>query len=177
MRRWRAAVVVAALAAAVYPEFRRYGAERLLWRMHAASDLLAGGGTPGAPAPGDVAEWIARSAETAAAAIPGDGRPWTIAGESRFVLRDPAGAEADMLRAFRTGERADVDFEIGRACILRHDFPCGDRAILRAAWISPSILDPLPEAGRAVYERRIAALESDLAAGRLAAPPAPPEPR
>jgi len=167
----RAAVVVAVLAAAVFPEIGRYRAERLLWRMHAAADRL---GEEPAPA-GEVEAWMRRAAADAARALRGDHRPWMIAGEAEFVYRRFAEAAGSMRRAARTGERADLDFEIGRACILSRDFACGERAIDRAAWISPAVLSPLPEAGRAVFEKRTEAWEAQLRAGLLTAPPAAPD--
>jgi hypothetical protein len=98
-----------------------------------------------------------------------------IVGEAEFAFRHFAEAAGAMRRAARTGERADLDFEIGRACILARDFECGDRAIARAAWISPSVLEPLPEAGRAVFERRVEKWEAELRAGLRKTPPAPPD--
>ena len=161
---------VALLAAAIVPEVRRYGAERLLWRMHSAADLLAAD-PENAPDAREVVAWISRSAEEAAAALPGDRRPAMLAGEARIGVRDVAGALAWLRRASADGERADVDFEMGRAFILSRDFAPGQEALVRAAWVSPAVLAPLPEAAQRSFETVIARLEADLRGGRLAAPP------
>jgi len=171
VRTARAVAVVAALAAAVFPEVARYRAERLLWRMHAAADRLGSEAAPVA----EVEDGMIRGAADAARALPGDHRPWMIVGETEFAFRHFAEAAGAMRRAARTGERADLDFEIGRACILARDFGCGERAIARAAWISPSVLEPLPAAGRAVFERRMEKWEAELRAGLRTTPPEPPD--
>lgn len=171
MRAARAILVVVALGSAVGPEIGRYRAERLLWRMHAAADRIEEVGVPA----GAVESWMTSGAADAARALPGDHRPWMIVGEAEFAFRRFAEAGDAMRRAARTGERADLDFEIGRACILTRDFACGERAIARAAWISPSVLEPLPAAGRAVFDQRMQRWEAELRAGRLAAPPPPPD--
>jgi cytochrome c-type biogenesis protein CcmH/NrfG len=170
----RAAAVVLILVAATVPEIRRYRAERLLWRMHAAADLL-GSDPAHSPDSRGVVEWIDRSAGEAAAALPGDGRPWLLEGEARLDVRDFPGALAALRRASAAGERADVDFEMGRAFVLSRDFRKGQDALVRAAWISPAVLSPLPDAAREALEREIARLAGELRQGRLKSPPPRPE--
>ena len=173
MRSVRAALVVLLLAGASLPEARRYRAERLLWRMHAAADLLASDPAH-APDPHATVEWIARSAAEASAALPGDGRPWLIAGEARLDGRDPAGALELFRRASDAAERADVDFEMGRALVLLREFGPAQEALVRAAWISPAVLLPLPDAARESLEREMARLEAELRQGRMKNPPPRP---
>ena len=170
----RAAAVLGLLAAAVLPEWRRYQGDRLLWRMHAVSDALLADADPPAAARRALAG-MSRSAAEAAAALPGDPRPWMIASEARFEARDFPGALADLRRASASGERADVDFEMGRAFVLEKEFAAAQQSLVRAAWISPAVLAPLPEAARASLEDEVARLEGELRRGRLNAPP--PRPR
>jgi len=174
MRFARAALVLGFLALASAPEVRRAGAERRLWQAHAALDLLAKG-EPGGPDPKPVLAWIGESAGACARDLPGDPRPPMLAASARMLDRDASGALADLRHAFAGGERADVDFQAGRAFVSLRDMRRGQTALLRAAWISPVLLADLPEAPRAVLEREVEVLADRLRNGQLSAPPPAPE--
>jgi hypothetical protein len=173
MKIGRAAVVLLVLLLGVTPEVRRYAAERRLWQAHAALDLLAKG-EPGGPDPKAVHAWVAETAVACSRDLPGDPRPWMLAASARFLDRDPLEALGHLHRAFDDGERADVDFQAGRAFVALHDMGRGQTALVRAAWISPVLLTSLPPAPRAVLEGEVRSIEGRLWAGRLAAPPPAP---
>lgn len=169
-----AAAAVGALAALVAPEFRRYAAERQVGFATAAfRGLLDRAGE--AETAGNILG-IARLALSSASGLPGDPRPWILAGSAYLVTRQPERALENYREAFATGERAEIDMNLGRAYALAGRKTDADAALLRAGWVSPEILASLPEATRDPLLLRIGDLARDLKTGRLAAPPPLPEP-
>ncbi len=168
------AAALAALAALVAPEFRRYAAERRVGFATAAFRSLLGR-TGDAETASNILR-VGQLALTAVPGLPGDPRPWIIAGSACVVTRQPERALENYREAFATGERAEIDLNLGRAYALASRNEDADAALLRAGWVSPEILASLPAPAREPVLARIAALTQELADGRLTAPPPLPEP-
>jgi len=173
VRAIRTVLLAALLAAAVAPEFPRYRAERLLRLGTEALRTLV-------RRPGEVADprgalsRIEQIALSAAAALPGDSRPWILAGSTRLVAGEPDQAIARYRAAFALGERAEIDINIGRALEAQGDTAASRRAFLRAVWISPPLLRSLLPDVAAEIHPELHRYEELLRAGRLGAPPPPP---
>ena len=173
-RRIAIAAVFAALAALVAPEFGRYAAERRVGDATSAFQSLLE-----APADARTTSNILAVGElglSAAPALPADPRPWIIGGSAYLVTRQPERALQNYWEALRTGERAEIDLNLGRAYAMGGRPDDSRAALLRAGWVSPEILASLPEATRAPLVARVAELSRELAQGRLTAPPPLPEP-
>ena len=159
------------IAAALLPEAARYRGERTLFRAASALRIALAGGAPDRPA---ALAWAGEAAAAAARDLPGDPRPLVVAGSARLAARDAEGALAWYARAFATGERAEIDLNIGRAAMMQRDLLGAQQAFLRAGWLSPQLLSELPEIARVPLQGEIERLVALLAAGRLAAAPPPP---
>jgi hypothetical protein len=175
----RLAARVAAAALLVWlvaPEIRRYRAERRIGIATAVfQTLLERAGQPQGAA--ELLQ-VGRIATASAPDLPGDPRPWMIAGSAFLVTGQVEPALESYREAFATGERAEIDLNLGRAYLLARRRESSEAALLRAGWISPEILAPLSPAVRDPLVARIAQLSAELAAGRLAEPPPlPPEER
>ena len=127
---------------------------------------------PGWPAPSTRA---AATGTAISADLPYDPRPLILAGSSRLLARRPQEALDYYRRAFATGERAEIDLNVGRAYGMTGDEEKASAAVLRALWISPTLAASLPKGAAAELTKRIRALEADLYAGRLPAPPPAPD--
>ncbi|HMD49070.1 MAG TPA: hypothetical protein VKG79_08225 [Bryobacteraceae bacterium] len=174
MKAHRAALIGLALVLALIPEFTRYLAEhRLYW----ATSLLRSAMVR-ARATADqeeLLETVVASATDAAASLPGDSRPWILAGSARLFAGRAAEALALYRRALDLGERAEIDLNLGRAYNLLGNRGAASAAILRAAWVSPAITSSLPNELQAPV-RAVLALNSErLRAHRLSAPPPLPD--
>jgi hypothetical protein len=108
-------------------------------------------------------------------ALPGDPRPWMIGASSFLVTGQPQRALDFYRAALGTGERSEIDLNLGRAYAGLNRRDAADAALLRAGWISPEILANLPQPSRDALLVKIADLDADLRAGRLVAPPPLPE--
>lgn len=174
MRLLRGALLAVALVLAFRPEVARYRGERLL---RAPTDTLRFVAShPGEV--GDPQAELARITETALSAardLPGDARPWILAGSSRLVAGEPGQALAFYRRALALGERSETDLNIGRAYEALGETANASAAFLRAVWVSPVLLSALlPDVAQEIAPR-LERAESDLAAGRLERPPSLPE--
>jgi hypothetical protein len=164
------ALLVAALAA---PELPRYAAERRVgWATAGFQQLLA--------APQDAntrrqLQAVGEIALSATTSLPGDPRPWMIGASSYLVTSQPQRALDFYRSALHTGERSEIDLNLGRALAAINRRDAADAALLRAGWISPEILASLAQPERDALLVKIADLDADLRAGRLAAPPPLPE--
>jgi hypothetical protein len=94
-----------------------------------------------------------------------------IAGSAFLVTGQAEPAIESYREAFATGERAEIDLNLGRAYALARRRESSDAALLRAGWISPEILSSLSPEVRDPLLRRIRELSRELAEGRLAGPP------
>lgn len=166
------ACLLAALAIAglVLPELPRYRAE---WRlMHAnrqLADVLRG------DLRGEAALQSAASAErlasAAAASLPGDPRP-VLSAAIALILRGEGRAAVALLEpAVARGERPELTLNLGRARGISGDEAGAQAAFLRTAWAGPAAIATLPAALRGPLLEKVNQLESELRAGRLAAPP------
>jgi hypothetical protein len=162
-------VLVAALVVLVLPEFSRYEAERRVgWATNAFRALLDRAGDP------ETAQNVAAVGEIAvgvAAKLPGDPRPWVLAGSSCLVTGRPERALEFYREAFATGERAEIDLNLGRAYGMIHRNDAARAAYVRAGWISPEIVASLSPDVREPILAEVGRLGSELAAGKLDAPP------
>jgi hypothetical protein len=173
MRRavWVAGVLL--LLAAVWPETRRYQAERSLRR--AAISLMRVLTTPLSPE--DVSKGLETSEEAALGAMAGlrdDPRPCIVAGSARLVAGKLDEALASYREGWRRGERAELDLNIGRTHEAAGNAPDAYVAYVRAGWISPPLLAAVSGDTRARVDAEIARLEGLLRSGALEAPPPPP---
>jgi tetratricopeptide (TPR) repeat protein len=172
----RPALLVAAaivLVTALVPDVRRYRAERELRRLTTAFHLVVTQPTDGA-AQGRLLEGVAGAAAVADEALAPDSRALILAGSAHLVARHATAALGFYRRAFERGERAEIDLNAGRALALLGRTDAADAAVLRAAWVNPTLVDVLPRRDRASWRRRLQRLRHDLRAGRLAAPPPAP---
>jgi cytochrome c-type biogenesis protein CcmH/NrfG len=170
------ALLLAALAALVGPEIPRYRAERRVgFATNAFRAMLDRAGDP------ETAQNLAAVGATAllaAPSLPGDPRPWVLAGSSCLVTGRPEKALEFYREAFSTGERSEIDLNLGRAYGMLKREDSARAANLRAGWISPEILASLPAAGKDPALAEIGRLAGQLVEGKLSAPPPlPPEER
>jgi cytochrome c-type biogenesis protein CcmH/NrfG len=174
LRILRGLVLAAVLAALIAPEFRAYRAERLLrLGTEALRQLLA---HPSEVAdPSGALSRIEQIALSAASSLPGDPRPWLLAGGTRLVGGEPDKAILFYRHAIELGERAEIDINLGRAYEARGDTPKSRAAFLRGIWISPPLIDSLLPDVAAEIAPEIKKREELLGAGKLAAPPPLPD--
>lgn len=174
MRTIGSIVFAAALAVLAAPEFPRYAAERRVGLATAAfRELLEkSGGDP------EAARRIRAVGEVALSAtrrLPGDPRPWMVGASSYLVTGDPERALEFYREAFATGERAEIDLNLGRAYAGLGRADSAKAAYLRAGWVNPEILASLSDSVKNPLLAEIARLTEELRAGRLASPPPLPE--
>jgi tetratricopeptide (TPR) repeat protein len=165
---------VAALAALLRPEIPRYRAERELRRGTDALRRAVAASRSAAEARPEL-ERAAALGITAAPALPGDPRPRMLAGSARLLEGRPQEALDYYRDALATGERAEIDLNVGRAHALAGERPEGQAALLRALWISPALAPAIPRPLSERLMEEVARLENDLRAGLLAAPPPLPD--
>lgn len=167
------AVLGIVLAALASPEVVRYAAERRLARANAAFDLVLTRPTA-VPSVIGMLEAITEAAVAAAPVLPGDSRAWILAGSSQLVARNAERALNCYREALASGERAEIHLNFGRAAALSGRMSVADAAFVRAIWISPALLTAVPPGFLERAAAEVARLEAELTAGRLAAPPPPP---
>jgi tetratricopeptide (TPR) repeat protein len=159
------------------PELSRYAAERRL-RVSTESLRATLERPPEPVAARAELEAISAQAAATATALPGDPRPWVVAGSAALLSGRAERALEFYRTAFATGERAEIDLNLGRAYAALGRPESAGAAVLRAVWISPALLATLPSQPAAQLSASIARLEQALAAGQLAEfPPLPPEER
>lgn len=173
MRFVRGLIAVSVLVGALWPELPRYRAERFL---RGSQDALRYIVTRPSEVrdPQAALDRIALAGADVATALPGDPRPWIVAGAARLIRADPESAIRDYRLALACGERAESDLNLGRAYEAQGDFSRSRAAFLRAIWINPALLSALLPDVAAPLREELSRLEAELAAGRLASPPPPP---
>ena len=165
-----AAAAAIVLALAVWPEARRYAAERKLAAANAAFELVL-------ERPSEVEnarEVLSRVSDEAASAardLPGDSRGLVLAGSCHLVAGNPDRAVAFYRQALATGERAEIHLNLGRAEALLERPDAAQAAFVRSVWISPALLRAVPPGFVGPLSAEIERLEAQLRAGRLGAPP------
>ncbi|MEP7132541.1 MAG: hypothetical protein ABI914_05205 [Acidobacteriota bacterium] len=166
----RPVLVAAAVALLLWREPARYHAER---EIRAATDALRYILTHSTELP-DAQGALQRVAEAAAAvrsAVPGDSRPLLLEGSARLVRGEPDRARDIYDRANSEGERAETDLNLARALERLGREEDARAGYVRAAWVSPALLNAmLPDIAEQT-RARIVTLEEDLRSGRLKAPP------
>ena len=171
MRAARAVGVGLLLAFLFWPEIPRYRAERQLGAASAAFEYVLNRPTEvqGAPA---ILDRITDAAVAAASDLPGDSRPWALAGSCQLVKRN-AGRAVDLYReALAVEERAEILLNVGRAHELAEKRYAAEASFLRAVWISPALSSAVPKEFAQGIEAELHRMEEELSSGRLAAPPA-----
>jgi tetratricopeptide (TPR) repeat protein len=173
MRFLRAAAVGIALAMLAAPEMLRYAAERRLARANAAFDYVLSRPAEVENAIG-ILEAVTDAAVTTAPVLVGDSRAWVLAGSSQLVARNAERALGCYREALAVGERAEIHLNFGRAAALASQKGAAEAAFLRALWISPALVRAVPPEFVTQALVDVARLEGELVAGRLTAPPPPP---
>jgi tetratricopeptide (TPR) repeat protein len=129
--------------------------------------------------PADAARGLLASAAeralAAAARLPSDPRPRLVAGSVRLVENKPREALDFYRDALGTGERAEIDLNLGRAHALAGERPEAQAALVRALWVSPALATALPKPVSRRLLEEIAKRENELRAGLLREPPALPD--
>jgi cytochrome c-type biogenesis protein CcmH/NrfG len=169
VRRVAGLAAAAVLAALAWPEFPRYAAERRLGDATTAFRALLERSSD--PETGRNLLVVGQAALAASGALPGDPRPWILGGSSFLVTSQPQPALETYREAFATGERAEIDLNLGRAYAMLARRDNAERAFVRAGWVSPEILESLPEAVKAKASDEVKRLTRELYGGRLAEPP------
>ena len=169
MRRLAGLLLVLALAALVAPEFARYRAERRVGYATASFRSLLD--RAGDPETAQNIQIVGALALSTTGALPGDPRPWMLVGSSFLVTGQPERALEFYREAFATGERAEIDINLGRGYGMLRRADSAEAAYVRAGWVSPDILATLPDAERGKAQAEIARLSSLLAEGKLDSPP------
>ena len=173
MRRLGSLALLLLLAVLLAPEFPRYAAERQIGMATAAfQSLLDKSDDPEAPAR---IRAIGELALSTTGRLPGDPRPWMLGASSYLVTRDPERALGYYRSALATGERAEIDLNLGRASAFLSRQGNANAAYLRAGWVNPEILGGLAEGTRGPILAEVDRLAGQLAQGQLAAPPPLPE--
>jgi tetratricopeptide (TPR) repeat protein len=161
------------VAAALLPELSRYGAERQLYEVSAVLQAV-GSGARVVANPGGAVMWAVSRADDASSRLPGDWRPLLFAGSGLLLVRQVDQALDRYRRALELGERPEIDVNLGRAYARLGLDDRARAAFVRAAWISPALLDWLPLASRDALGAELSGLGRALVDGRLTAPPALP---
>jgi hypothetical protein len=176
VRLLRAVAVIGLLGALAWPEFPRYAAERRVGYATTAFRALLDRSSDPETARNILG--VGQLALTTTGSLPDDPRPWILAGSSFLVTGQPERALEFYREAFSTGERAEIDLNVGRAYSLLKRPDSAAAAQLRAGWISPEILESLPQGVKEPLLAEIARLSEGLRAGTLTEPPPlPPEER
>lgn len=173
MRILRPLLVLAALIALLRPERPRYAAERRL-RVAGAHFQFLLAPTEQVSDTNSALDRVAERALSATRALPGDPRPWVLAGSAQLAAGRGELALELYRYAFARGERAEIDTNIGRVYMLLGKEQDGHAAFLRGGWVSPALLEFMPPRVSQRVRSQITHLEAELAAGRLTAPPRAP---
>lgn len=154
----------------LWPEFARWRAERTLAESGANIERVLAGRQGDV----DAVARLRRDVEQltlAAAALPGDARVPLQRGLALLLLGDASASKEEFEAAIARGERPELVLNLGRARSALGDESGARRAFLRSAWAAPAATATLPRALREQIAGEIAALESELRAGRLESVP------
>jgi hypothetical protein len=163
-------VLLVVVAAALWPEIPRYAAERRLRETQDALRFVLMRTSEVTDPPAALAR-IADLALESSGGLPGDPRPFVLAGAARRAAGEGDRA-LDLFRsAFKTGERAEIDLNLGRTLEILGRIDESRAWFIRGGWVSPRLLATLMPDIVGPIRQEIARLESDLAAGRLKSPP------
>ena len=169
MRRLAALAGAIVLVVLAWPELSRYRAERRLGDATNAFRALLDRASD--PETGRNLLVVGEAALAVAPRLPGDPRPWILGASAFLVTSQPQPALETYREAFKTGERAEIDLNLGRAYSMLGRRENAERAFVRAGWVSPEILSSLPDAEREKVATEIRNLTRELYEGRLTEPP------
>ncbi|HYB52780.1 MAG TPA: hypothetical protein VEG84_02830, partial [Thermoanaerobaculia bacterium] len=162
------------LAGGAWPELPRYAGERALRYVSDGLTYVLKHPTEVEDPQRMLAELAAR-AGAAAAVLPGDPRPWILAGGAHLVKGEPGVALERYRAALADGERSETDLNMGRAREGLGQTEQAHRAFLRSAWVSPRLLRAmLPDVAEPIRQE-LRDLEGRLKSGQLKQPPPLPE--
>jgi hypothetical protein len=162
------------LLLAIVPELSRYAAERRLYRATAVTKTVAARPSE-VPDPLRALAWAEAMASGTASDLPGDGRPFNIAGSAQLFSGAAGRALDTFRRGLALGERPELDLNVGRAYASLGRREPALAATLRGVWVSPGLLPLLPRGTQEVLRPALTALEEQLVSGALAAPPPLPQ--
>jgi predicted Zn-dependent protease len=168
-RLWRI-LGIALVVVAFVPEVLRYQAE---WQLAEANARLSRVllGKQSAQAAHDSAEAAVELAGKAESALPDDPRAWLMHGVALMLANRGSEGLAVLQNAVLQGERPELTLNLGRARFSQGDEAGANAAYLRTAWANPYAIDTLPKPMQEALRDQVAALEQELRAGRLKAPP------
>jgi len=169
VRRLAALAGAVVLAALVWPELTRYSAERRLGEVTNAFRALLDRASD--PETGRNLIAVGEAALSVTDSLPGDPRPWIIGASSFLVTSQPQPALEAYREAFATGERAEIDLNLGRVYAMLNRRDNAERAFVRAGWVSPEIIASIPDSAREKAHAEIQRLTDELYGGRLTEPP------
>jgi O-antigen ligase len=175
--RWQPALGIAAvvlLAGAVWPEFSRYASERRLFGATAGLRFVLAQPSQVPDRDGALSQ-IASLASDSAPALPGDPRPWLVAGGAYLVKGEPDRALDLYKKALSCGERAEIDLNMARALDGLGRSEPAHAAYLRTGWISPALVSAMPPEIAGRLKEELKKLRRALRMGELSAPPPLPE--
>jgi O-antigen ligase len=162
------------LARAVWPELPRHAGERALRRVSEGLRFVLQHPTEVGD-PQKVLVELAARARAAAVVLPGDPRPWVLAGSAYLVKGDPGLALELYRTALANGERSETDLNMGRAREGLGQPEQAHRAFLRTAWVNPRLIAAmLPDVADPI-RREVQDLEVKLRLGQLRQPPPAPD--
>lgn len=162
--------LLAVAAAALWPEIPRYAAERRLRVAQGALRFVLTRTSEVTDPPAALAR-VADLALDASGALPGDPRPFVLAGAARRAAGEGDRALELFRSALATGERAEIDLNLGRTSESLGRMDDSRAWFIRGGWVSPPLLATLlPDIVGPIREE-VARLESELLSGRLKAPP------
>ena len=153
-------------------EVSRYRAGIELARGQNALQDLAG--RAGAPAAREELLALRDSLTRTREALPYDPRPSFLLGSDALLRREGAEALLRFQDSFALQERPETDLNLSRAAMLAGDPQKAAGWALRAAWLSPALIEDLPPESRAAVAQVVAQLEKELAAGSASAIPGLP---
>jgi len=168
----RGLAIVAVLVLALAPELRRYKSERMLRGATDAFRFVEGRSGAVTDRAGALGR-IGRIADEAAEIRVEDPRPRVLAGLARLRSGQPQRALEILRGALALGERAETDLHLAEAFGALGDREKSSAAILRAAWVSPALIEAMPfsREERHAIAHEVLRLEAELKAGRLKEPP------
>jgi tetratricopeptide (TPR) repeat protein len=169
VRRLAALAGAVLLALLAWPELSRYRAERRLGDATNAFRALLERASD--PETGRNLLVVGEAALAVTPLLPGDPRPWILGGSAFLVTSQPQPALETYREAFQTGERAEIDLNLGRAYSMLGRRDNAERAFVRAGWVSPEMLSSMPDASREKVAAEIQKLTRDLYGGRMTEPP------
>ncbi|MBI2212522.1 MAG: hypothetical protein HYU52_02660 [Acidobacteria bacterium] len=154
MKAVRIVLAVALLIGVALPELSRYRAERGLRRLITAAMVAASGRVPPQTA-GALFREVSQRLEELGGAMPGDARPRMFAASAAMLAGNHDRAIELYMAALGHGERGEIDVNLGLA-FARLEDSRAEAMFVRAVWLSPALIDSVPETYRGRVRQIIA---------------------